>query len=268
MLHNVSSLEYLVLEVEDDGLVLGGSGGIPEERLVPSVFLGSCNRSHIRNGHVHVLRVEHRVAHAVLAALADAGGYPFPVEDMAEGLPHLVKVCGFLLSGHIVPVEFFPGNRGVILHERHALVEIPVLHQHEVALQKVRYLFVISRVSPVLGGISFGDDHGRGLEVCKAYYHPLLEQSLLGMLVVYRLGDEHLVFSLQMALQLLCHRNSLYVRKSCPALVWHHIPVAPGKVVQHQGVHIGRGESRPCQISEAILILGKCAPVANKQHHR
>lgn len=69
-----------------------------------SVFHPVAERSYIRHGNIHIVRIERAVEQGSLSALADAGRNPFAGIDAFKGVADGVQVVGRILGGEVLPV--------------------------------------------------------------------------------------------------------------------------------------------------------------------
>ena len=169
--------QHFQLEVLNPFAVLR-SRHFPEERLVASVFRPVAERSYIRHGNIHVVRIERAVEQGSLSALADAGRNPFAGIDAFKGVADGVQVVCRILGGEVLPVF---GLRG-------GFQEITVFHKNHVGIEQLGKFLAILGIEGIGGSIAFGYNHRGTVEADVGDNHALAETALFGTTVVQRLG--------------------------------------------------------------------------------
>ena len=144
-----------------------------------AVLCSVAEGSHVRNGYIHIVRIECAVEQGGLSAFADTGSNPFSGIYVFECGCYRVQIIGGTFGCKVSPVFGFGSG----------FQEIAVFHKYHIGIEEPGKFLAILGLERVGGSISFGYNDRGTIEARMRHDNPLAETSFLGMPVVERLGE-------------------------------------------------------------------------------
>ena len=144
-----------------------------------AVLCSVAEGSHVRNGYIHIVRIECAVEQGGLSAFADTGSNPFSGIYVFECGCYRVQIIGGTFGCKVSPVFGFGSG----------FQEIALFHKYHIGIEEPGKFLAILGLERVGGSISFGYNDRGTIEARMRHDNPLAETSFLGMPVVERLGE-------------------------------------------------------------------------------